>query len=197
MVHPIRRGNQQPTFSTVGKWAYSDGDYAVEMFRGYGVNFYESQEHEMRVFLARNEDGSYSALTICISKPRQNGKSFAARHYAIWMAAIEGKAVLFSAHNGSTTREMFQQMQKFVENTPDFAAMLKPNGKGIVQSAGSEGIYFVDEEGNDAGFIEFQTRTNSGARGKTYQIIIVDEAQELVGLVHTVFFVDELELVDI
>ena len=49
MAHPIRRGNQQPTFSTVGEWAYSDGDYAVEMFGGYGIDFYESQKHEMRV----------------------------------------------------------------------------------------------------------------------------------------------------
>lgn len=179
MVHPIRRGNQQPTFTTVGEWAYSDGDYAVEMFGDYGIDFYESQKHEMRVFLARKEDGSYSALTICISKPRQNGKSFAARHYAIWMAAIEGKKVLFSAHNGSTTREMFKQMVNFIENTPDFTAMLKPNGGGIYRAAGHEGIYFVDEEGNDAGLIEFQCRTNSGARGRTYSIIIVDEAQEL------------------
>lgn len=179
MARPIRRGNQQPTFSTIGEWAYSDGDYAVEVFKEYGVSFYESQEYEMRVFLARNEDGSYSALTICISKPRQNGKSFAARHYAIWMAAIEGKNVLFSAHNGSTTREMFKQIANFVEGTPDLAMMLKPNGAGIYRAAGHEGIYFVDEEGNPSGLIEFQTRTTSGARGRTYQIIIVDEAQEL------------------
>ena len=163
----------------MGEWAYSDGTYAVEMFEGYGVSFYESQKHEMDVFLARNEDGTYSALTICVSKPRQNGKSFAARHYAIWMAAIEGKNVLFSAHNGSTVREMFKQLRNFVEGTPDFASMLKPNGRGVYAAAGSEGIYFVDEDGNDAGLIEFQTRTNSGARGRTYQIIIVDEAQEL------------------
>ena len=179
MARQIRRGNQEPTFSTVGEWAYSDGSYAVEMFEGYGVNFYESQKHEMDVFLARNDDGTYSALTICISKPRQNGKSFAARHYAIWMAAIEGKNVLFSAHNGSTVREMFKQLRNFIESTPDFSMMLKPNGRGIYAAAGSEGIYFVDEDGNDAGLIEFQTRTNSGARGRTYQIIIVDEAQEL------------------
>lgn len=179
MAHPIRRGSQVPTFSTVGEWARSDGSYAVGMFEDYGITFYESQKYEMDVFLARDEDESCAALTICISKPRQNGKSFAARHYAIWMAAIEGKNVLFSAHNGSTTREMFKQMANFIEGVPDFAAMLKPNGAGIYRAAGHEGIYFVDDEGGDSGLIEFQTRTNSGARGRTYQIIIVDEAQEL------------------
>lgn len=179
MVRPKKRGNQKPTFSTVGDWAYSDGEYAVEMFRNYGVNFYESQEYEMHVFLARNEDGSYSATTICISKPRQNGKSFATRHYAIWMAAIEGKRVLFSAHHGKTVRKMFKEIKDLITKTPDLVELLMPNGKGIYSAAGSEGIYFVDEYGNPCGCIEFQTRTNSAARGETYQVIIIDEAQEL------------------
>lgn len=174
-----RKGSQVPTFSTVGEWSYSDGDYAIDMFRDYGATFYPSQEMELRTYLARNEDSSFASTTICVSKPRQNGKSYAARFYAIWMSAIEGKAVLYSAHNGDTVRKMFKACQSFIEGNPDFYEMLKPNGKGIYAAKGTEGIYFVDENGNDAGFIEFQTRTNGKARGATYQIIIVDEAQEL------------------
>ena len=175
----LRKGNQKPTFSTVRSWAYTDGEFAANMFSEYGIEFYESQRYELCVFLARNNDGSYAALTICISKPRQNGKSFAARFYAVWMAAIEGKAVLFSAHHGKTVRKMFKEIRNFIESTPDFLAMLKPGKGGIYAAAGSEGFYFVDENGRDAGKIEFQTRTNSAARGETYQVIIVDEAQEL------------------
>ena len=179
----LRKGSQTPTFSTVGEWSMTRGDMAAAMFGEYGVRFYESQEYELRVFLARNEDGSFAAKTICISKPRQNGKSFAARFYAIWMAAIEGKRVLFSAHHGKTVRKMFKEIRNFIESTPDFLAMLKPRN-GIYAAAGTEGIYFADwydEDGNfhEGGIIEFQTRTNSAARGETYQIIIVDAAQEL------------------
>lgn len=173
-----RLGSQEPTFSTVGGWAYSDGDYAAGMFRGYGADFYGSQELELRAFLARNADGSYAAKTICVSKPRQNGKSFAARFYAIWMAAIEGRRVLFSAHHGKTVRKMFKEIKSFVESTPDLAAMLVP-GAGFYNAAGSEGVYFADERGRAAGMVEFQTRTASAARGETYQVVIVDEAQEL------------------
>lgn len=175
----LRKGSQVPTFSTVADWCYTDGEYAANMFGEYGLRLYESQAYELHVFLARNEDGSYAAKTICISKPRQNGKSFAARLYAIWMAAIEGKHVLYSAHHGKTVRKMFKEIRNFIEGNQDFAAMLKPNGRGVYAAAGSEGIYFVDEYGMDAGLIEFQTRTNSAARGETYQVIIVDEAQEL------------------
>ena len=32
-----------------------------------------------------------AAKSICFSVPRQNGKSFAARLYAIWAACIQGK----------------------------------------------------------------------------------------------------------
>lgn len=174
----LRKGNQKPTFSTVAEWTYTDGEYAANMFGEYGIELYESQRYELCVFLSRNVDGSYAAKTICISKPRQNGKSFAARLYAIWMAAIEGKRVLYSAHHGKTVRKMFKEIRNFIENTSDFYAMLKPKN-GIYAAAGTEGIYFVDENGNDAGLIEFQTRTNSAARGETYQVIIVDEAQEL------------------
>lgn len=170
------------------------------MFGEYGVEFYESQRYELHVFLARNDDGSYAAKTICISKPRQNGKSFAARFYAIWMAAIEGKRVLFSAHHGKTVRKMFKEIRNFIENTPDFFELLKPKN-GIYAAAGTEGIYFVDEYGNNAGLIEFQTRTNSAARGETYQVIIVDEAQELTAeqleaLKPTTIAADDAEKVD-
>lgn len=179
----LRKGNQKPTFSTVKSWAYTTGDYAVDMFGEYGIKFYDSQAYEMRVFLARNDDGSFAAKTICISKPRQNGKSFAARFYAVWMAAIEGKRVLYSAHHGKTVRKMFKEIRNFIENTLDFYEMLKPKN-GIYAAAGTEGIYFADYYDDDGyfhqgGLIEFQTRTNSAARGETYQVIIVDEAQEL------------------
>lgn len=178
MIRP-RRGSQEPTFSTVGAWNRTDGKPAVELFRYYGVDFYESQEYELHVFLARNDDGSYSAKTICIAKPRQNGKSFAARFYALWMASIEGKRVLYSAHHGKTVRKMFKELRNFVEGTPDFASMLMPGNRGVYAAAGSEGIYFMNDDGTDGGCIEFQTRTNSAARGETYHVIIVDEAQEL------------------
>ena len=201
----LRKGNQQPTFSTVREWAYTDGDYAVVMFGEYGIRFYESQAYEMRVFLARNADGSFAAKTICISKPRQNGKSFAARFYAIWMAAIEGKRVLYSAHHGKTVRKMFKEIRNFIENNENFASMLKPKN-GIYSAAGTEGVYFADwydEDGyfHEGGLIEFQTRTNSSARGETYQVIIVDEAQELTAeqleaLKPTTIAADDAEKVD-
>lgn len=140
------------------------------MFEAYGRRYYGSQKHEMELFFARDGDGSFAAMSIGINKPRQNGKSFAVRDYCIWMAAVEGKGVLYTAHHGRTVRKMFKEMCDFVEAHDDFREELDY----IYRAGGYEGIYF-----RSGACIEFQTRTDSGGRGGTYQVIVFDEAQEL------------------
>lgn len=180
----MRTGNQEPTFSVVGEYAYSFGDEVVEMFEeDGGATFYPSQKTELNAMLARNADGSPAALTIGISKPRQNGKSYSARYYAAYMGGFEHRNVLYSAHHSTTTNKMFRALCDLYESPeryPEFAR----DAKTISHVRGYEGIYFkdwVDADGKvqSGGCIEFSTRTNSGSRGGTYSVIIIDEAQEL------------------
>jgi hypothetical protein len=140
------------------------------MFEAYGRRYYDSQKYEMTIFFARDESGNFAAKSIGITKPRQNGKSFAVRDYATWMAAVEGKSVLYSAHHGRTVRKMFKEICDFVESHEDFREELDY----IYKAGGYEGVYF-----KNGACIEFQTRTNSGGRGGTYNVVIFDEAQEL------------------
>ncbi len=140
------------------------------MFEAYGRRYYGSQKHEMELFFARDDEDNFAAMSIGITKPRQNGKSFAVRDYAIWMAAVEGKSVLYSAHDGKTVRKMFKEIVDFLEGHEDF----KDEIDNIYRAGGYEGIYF-----ENGACIEFQTRTNSGGRGGTYAVIVFDEAQEL------------------
>lgn len=180
----MRRGNQKPTFSVVGDYYYSNSEEVIDMFEeDGGASFYPCQKYEMELLLAVDSDGAPAATSIGISKPRQNGKSYSARNYAVYKGDFEHKRVLYSAHHSSTTHKMFLELLNLFENPeryPDFAADIKY----IVKARGLEGFYFrdwTDENGimSDGGCIEFQTRTNSGARGGTYSVIIVDEAQEL------------------
>ena len=179
----MKVGNQEPTFSVIGEYSYSLGDEVVEMFEEEGgATFYPSQKNELKLFLARNADDSPAALTIGLSKPRQNGKSYAARYYAVYMGDFEHRQVLYSAHHSTTTNKMFKALCNLFESPeryPDFANDVK----SISHVRGYEGIYFKDwkdEDGkiHDGGCIEFATRTNSGSRGGTYSVIIIDEAQE-------------------
>lgn len=180
----MRTGNQEPTFERVGEYSYSWGRDVVDMFtEDGGATFYPSQKNELELMLARNEDGSPAALTIGMSKPRQNGKSYAARFYAAYMGDFEHRKVLYSAHHSTTTNKMFKALCDLFENPeryPEFATDVK----SISHVRGYEGIYFkdwFDDNGDvhDGGCIEFATRTNSGSRGDTYSVIIIDEAQEL------------------
>ena len=148
-----------------------------------GATFYPSQKNEMELFLSRNADGSPAALTIGISKPRQNGKSYAARFYAVYMSVFEHRQVLYSAHHSTTTNKMFKALCDLFESPeryPEFAADVK----NISRARGYEGIYFndwKDENGvpQPGGCIEFATRTRNGSRGGTYSVIVIDEAQEM------------------
>ena len=168
-----RYGRQTPTFERVGTYDHSDGPEAVALFEGYGIRFIPAQRYEMELYLAKNELGEAEAINIGLSRPRQNGKSFAARYYALWAAFIEGRDVLYSAHHAGTVRKMFKFMCDFIAAHRDFSNKLKPQG-GIYKAQGAEGIYLADGH-----LIEFSTRTNSGSRGGTYDVIVVDEAQEL------------------
>ena len=169
----MRRGRQTPTFERVGGYDRTDGPEAVALFARYGVTFIPAQAYEMDLYLAKNELGEAEAITIGLSRPRQNGKSFAARYYSLWVAFIEGRNVLYSAHHAGTVRKMFKFMCDFITAHRDFSTKLKPQG-GIYKAQGAEGIYLAS-----GACIEFSTRTNSGARGGTYDVIVVDEAQEL------------------
>ena len=177
-------GRQTPTFESVGKYVYSLSEEVAEMFaEDGGATFYPSQLYELKLMLARNADGSPAATTIGISKPRQNGKSYAARYYATYMAVFEHRDVLYSAHHSSTTQKMFKELCDLFESPeryPDFAADVKR----VSHARGYEGFYFKDWQDAEGkmqrgGCIEFATRTNSGSRGGTYSVIVIDEAQEL------------------
>lgn len=180
----MKTGRQTPTFSVIGDYAYSYGAEVVEMFEDEGgASFYPSQKYELELMLARKQSGDPAALTIGISKPRQNGKSYAARYYAVYMGVFEHRQVLYSAHHSTTTNKMFKALCNLFESPeryPDFAQDVKLISRG----RGYEGIYFKDwrdDDGkiHDGGCIEFATRTNSGSRGGTYSVIIIDEAQEM------------------
>ena len=169
-----RVGRQAPTFEVVGRGLPTDGAEAVAAFGEYGFGFDGAQRHEMDVYLMRDGDGRPAAVTIGLSKPRQNGKSYAARWYAVWCAAVCGMAVVYSAHNGDAVHEFFDMLCSVFcdeDNYPDLAELL--DGRPYRQP-GKERICFTG-----GGRIKFVTRTNSGSRGGTCDVIVVDEAQEL------------------
>lgn len=180
----MKTGNQSPVYEKIGDYEYSYGEEVAEMFtEDGGATFYPSQLYELKLMLARKRDGSPAAMSLGISKPRQNGKSYAARYYAVYMAVFEHRDVLYSAHHGTTTSKMFKALCDLFENSSRFPEFAK-DVKRVSHARGYEGFYFndwIDSDGllKKGGCIEFVTRTKSGQRGGTYSVVIIDEAQEL------------------
>lgn len=168
----VRLGCQEPTFEHVSEYDHTYGPEAVELFEAYGVEFMPYQKRQMDLFQAKNADGTRAALSVGFSIPRQNGKSFAARFYALYCAAVLDMKVLYTAHHGGTSRKMFRALRDFVAKHNDFKQTVAL--RGIHNGRGEEGIDF-----RGGGCIEFNTRTVSGPRGGTFDAVIVDEAQEL------------------
>lgn len=174
-----RTGSQVPTFTTAPALADLDGAgaQAVRLFEAYGVEFYDSQAYELQLMMARDAAGDFEAKSIYISKPRQNGKSFAARFYCIYCAAVLGMRVLYTAHRARTARKMFRAIADFVQGSTDWRRALR-YPQGIYKAPGYEGVYFTSPHGGAGGSIEFMTR-GAGVRGDTADVILIDEAQEL------------------
>ena len=177
-----RLGNQKPTFEVIGEYASSDMRACVSMFKGYGIELDAAQKHELTLYMAKDLRGKICAMSIGTSRPRQNGKSYAARIYAIWCAAICGMDVLYSAHNADTVDEFFEMVLSLFsdeETYPDLAELLIKSYK----QPGKQYLLFDcgrDKNGRPLiGRIRFSTRTNSKVRGSTRSVIIIDEAQEL------------------
>lgn len=168
----ILLGSQTPTFQRIGDYNPKRGQVCSALFASYGVNFLPSQKTELELYCSRTRDGLPTARTIALSRPRQNGKTFVASFYALWCAFVEGKNVLFTFHKANRAREAFKEALVFLDKAPDFTSQLKAHG-GIYRAQGSEGIYL-----KSGASILYTTRTNSGARGGSVQLLIFDEAQE-------------------
>lgn len=171
--HP-KIGRQRPTFAVIGPYAYSYSRELITFFADYDVHFYDSQEYELELYCARRDDDTFAGKTIAQSRPRQTGKSFAARFYSLWMACIEGKRILYTCQVDATARKMYEELRDFIKSWEDFQAELKPDRKGFVETPAARGIYF-----ENGGCIVIRTRSKSLSRGDSYDIIIYDEAQDL------------------
>ncbi|MFR5827667.1 MAG: hypothetical protein ACLUE1_00590 [Adlercreutzia equolifaciens] len=112
-----------------------------------------------------------ASITRSIGTPSaKNGK--AGRCARCFHGALNGEKILYTCQHGDTSDQMFQELSRPFEDEdePELNALLlavrKTNGQQAIKL-------------KNGGLIRFTTRTDSLARGKTYDVLIYDEAQEL------------------
>lgn len=166
------KASQKPTFERVGNYSYTDGDMAAKLAAEFFGEPLPWQKHVLNIFLARKDNDKYAFPTVALSVPRQNGKSWDIRARVFYGIIAEGEKVLYTCQHGDTADEMFKALSEPFEDEEN--EELHELLRAVRKTNGQQAIYL-----NNGGVVRFTTRTNSLARGKTYSLLVYDEAQDL------------------
>ena len=167
------QARQEPTYSAnLPASLDGDGEDAIALASAFFGEPMPWQSLVLKVMLSRDERDKYTASVFALSVPRQNGKSWDVRARCFYGLVCGGEKILFTCQHGDTADEMFKDLSAVFEDEDN--AELHALLKAVRKTNGQQAIYL-----NNGGYIRFTTRTNSLARGKTYDVLIYDEAQEL------------------
>lgn len=161
----LRKGSQTPTRSVVLPYTASYGSDAIKTYNSTGRTALPWQEEQIRNIMAVNGADEWLHTSYGLAVPRQNGKN-----EVITMRELEGlkrgERILHTAHKTSTAHAAWDRLLRLVD-------LAKMPIKSSYKAMGKEHIEIFD-----GGLVEFRTRTATGGLGESYDLIIIDEAQE-------------------
>lgn len=159
-----RSGRQEPTTSFVLPYTRTEGETAVDLYELTGRTALDWQRIIIYDILGRNEDGLWTHSTYGYSVPRQNGKGEILLMRELYGLAT-GERILHTAHLTSTSHAAWERLCRILDKL------------GVpYKSIKAKGQERIDLE--HGGKVEFRTRTNTGGLGESYDLLIIDEAQE-------------------
>ncbi|BBH17491.1 hypothetical protein Back2_17780 [Nocardioides baekrokdamisoli] len=190
---------------TTGASNYEDADDAVFLAGQYGLIPDPWQVDILRQWLARRGRGNarWVHRSCGLAVPRQNGKNGAVEVLELYCLIVLGEWILHTAHELKTSRKAFKRLKHFFGEKRDDPNAKFPELNALVADVrnvnGQEAIILKDlwrvdgalvrsigrplgttvEHVARGGLIEFATRTGGGARGTTYDRLIIDEGQHL------------------
>lgn len=127
------------------------------------------QRYVLHDFMSINSKGEFRKKlgVLCIS--RQNGKTHLARMLILWYL-LQGKKVLAMSSNRNMALDTFNKVAGLFEEH-DF---LKAQVKAIRYANGTEKIHLLN-----GGLYEVAAASRDGSRGKTVDLLFVDELREI------------------
>lgn len=159
-----RTGRQEPTLKSALSYADTAGKDAVFLYELTGRTALEWQKRLTDDILARNKDGQWTHTRYGYSVPRQNGKGEILAIRELYGLAT-GEQVLHTAHLVSTAHKAFERLEGLLDKLGIVYRSIKAKGQELIEIT-------------DGGRVEFRTRTAKGGLGESYDLLIIDEAQE-------------------
>lgn len=163
-----RIGNQTPTKSVILPYQRSHGKDAIKLYEKSGRIAFDWQKFLTDAILAVNDDGLWTHMTFGLSVPRQNGKNEVVAIRELY-GLEKGERILHTAHRTTTSAASFNRLLSILEE------MGLEEGEDFhkIKASGREHIELVN-----GGRIDFRTRTSTGGLGESFDLLVIDEAQE-------------------
>lgn len=163
-----RIGRQKPTKSKILPFKKTLSNEAIELYQKSKRTAYEWQKNLLDAILAVNDEGLWVHMKFGFSVPRQNGKNevVAMRE----LAGLEkGERILHTAHRTTTSGTAFNRLLSIMED----CGYEEGEHYTKIKAIGRESIVMID-----GGKIDFRTRTSTGGLGESFDLLVIDEAQE-------------------
>ena len=163
-----RIGSQTPTKSVILPYTKTLGDKSVKLYQTSKRTAYKWQKYILDAILAVNNEGLWTHVKFGFSAPRQNGKNevVAMREF---IGLIRGERILHTAHRTTTSGTAFNRLLTIMEE----AGLEEDEDFTKIKAIGREHIQLIG-----GGKIDFRTRTSTGGLGESFDLLVIDEAQE-------------------
>lgn len=145
----------------------------------------EWQHDLLTLISATDNHGQFIHRRVGISIPRQAGKTTVIEIYVLFLTAFLGAKVLWTSHDYRTARKTLEDFRAILGSRCNDKVrgieyfnkkLLRVSAATSVESFTFRSLENPEEEG---GFLQFATRTKNAALGNTFDIVVIDEAQEV------------------
>lgn len=163
-----RIGSQTPTKSKILDYKGSPADEAIELYQKSKRTAYEWQGNLLNAILATNDEDLWVHMKFGFSVPRQNGKNEVVAMREL-IGLEKGEKILHTAHRTTTSATAFNRLLAIMEDM----GLEEGEHYTKIKAIGRESIVLID-----GGKIDFRTRTTTGGLGESFDLLVIDEAQE-------------------
>ena len=177
-----KTGRQTPTQAVVLPFTDSKSQSAIDLYETSGRNAQDWQKLLLTNIMAVNENGLWTHPRFGYEVPRQNGKGEILTMREFW-GLKNGENICHTAHKTSTSHSAFVRLVKLLSEAGYTEQGRKKKGQTApdmsykaTKQYGLEQIFM-----QNGGSIVFRTRTEAGGIGESFDLLVIDEAQEYTG----------------
>lgn len=163
-------GDQVPRILSAPPRFGSAGGETIELAREAGLITDPWQQLVLREAMGEDVRGKWAAFEVGLCVPRQNGKGGCLEARELGGLFLLDEVIVHSAHQFETALAAFARLLELIESNP----WLDQQVRRVSRAHGEEGIKL-----RGGGLIKFKTRTKSGGRGLSGDLVILDEAMIL------------------